>query len=241
MRYLTSCSYDGLLFYGSSKQPDKRTVCKTLEECISKILNTKTTIIPCSRTDKGVHANIFYFHFDSLKELNVTSFTKSLESITPEDIHIFKTEQVSTDFHARYNVKSKEYLYIINKGEYNVTTRNYSLEYNKQINVNLLKQSSKLLEGTHDFKSFTSDNERKNYIRTIYYIKIEEENDIIKIYISSNGFLKYMVRNIIGLLLEINEGKKTKEDIPIILSSKDRRTLGTKSPPNGLYLNKVEY
>lgn len=241
MRYLCSCSFDGLLFFGSSKQPSVRTVCGTLETCISKILNNETNITPCSRTDKGVHANIFYFHFDTLKELNENSFTHSLECLTPEDIHIINTEKVNDEFHARYSVVSKEYLYIINTGEYSVTRRNYQFEYNTPIDMTLLQNAKNLLEGTHDFKSFTSDNEKTNYIRTINYIKIEKESTLIKIYINADGFLKYMVRNIIGLFLELNEGKKTIEDIPKILESKDRRELGIKASPCGLYLNKVNY
>ena len=241
MRYLCSCSYDGYLFYGSAKQPGKRTVCYIIEESISKILNEKTKITPCSRTDKGVHANIFYFHFDTYKNLNTEKFTISLNKLTEKDIYIFNTKLVSDNFHARYNVKSKEYLYIINTGGYSVTRRNYEFEYNKPIDMKLLIKSSKLLEGTHDFKSFTSDSERENYIRTINYIKITKENDLIKIYISADGFLKYMIRNIIGLFIEINEGKKSIKDIPKIIEGKDRRLLGIKALPNGLYLNKVTY
>ena len=241
MRYLCSCSYDGLAFYGSAKQPNKRTVCGTLEECISKILNTKSTITPCSRTDKGVHANIFYFHFDTDKNIDESKFTNSLEKITPEDIHIFGITKVENDFHARYNVKSKEYIYIINQGEYSVTKRNYELEYNKSLNINLLKNASNYLIGTHDFKSFTSDDEKQDYTRTIEYIRIEEENNLIKISICADGFLKYMIRNIIGLFIDINENKKTIQDSPKILESKNRTSLGIKASPKGLYLNKVIY
>lgn len=241
MRYLCSCSFDGLLFYGSAKQPEKRTVCGTLELYISKILNKQTLIIPSSRTDKKVHANIFCFHFDTEQTLDPKKFTNSLEKLTPDDIHIISTELVDDDFHARYNVITKEYVYIINKGQYSVTKRNYQLEYNKPIDVEKLKKASNCLIGTHDFKSFTSDNEKENYIRTIKYINIENDNDLIKIYICADGFLKYMIRNIIGLLLEINESKKKVEEIPNIIESKDRRKLGIKASPNGLYLNKINY
>lgn len=241
MRYLCSCSYDGLLFSGSAKQPEKRTVCGTLEQCISKILNKETTITPCSRTDKGVHANIFYFHFDCNKEIETSKFSNSLNKLTPSDIFIRNVEKVNDDFHARYNVSSKEYLYIINTREFLVTKRNYELEYNKPINLELLKEASNYLVGTHNFKSFTSKGEKENYVRTINYINIVEEENLIKIYISADGFLKYMVRNIIGLFIELNENKKTLEDIPKILESLSRTSLGIKASPNGLYLNKVNY
>ena len=241
MKYLVNISYDGSNFYGSSIQKNKRTVCGILESNISKILNTKTKITACSRTDRKVHANNFYFHFETNKELNISKFKKSLNSLIDKDIYIKSVEEVPNNFHARYNVVNKEYLYIINQGEYSPVRRNYELEYNKKINVDLLKKASTLLLGTHDFKSFTSDNEKTSYIRNINYIKIEEKSDLILIYINANGFLKYMVRNIIGLLLEINEGKKQVEDIPKILNGKNRQMLGIKAEPNGLYLNIVNY
>ena len=150
-------------------------------------------------------------------------------------------EKINEEFHARYNVKNKEYLYIINTGDYNPIKRNIELQYNKPISTDLLKEASTHLLGKHNFKSFTSDNDKENYIRTINYINFEIDNNIIKIYINADGFLKYMVRNIIGLFLDINEGKKNIEDIKNILESQNRETLGIKAPANGLYLNKVNY
>lgn len=241
MRYLVNISFDGTLYYGSQTQPNKRTVNNDIEMCISKILNEKIKITACSRTDKGVHANDYYFHFNTEKNLNLTSFKKSLNSLTTNEIYIKNIIEVNDDFHARFNTKSKEYLYIINTGEYIPTKRNIELEYNKEINIELLNNASSYLIGKHNFKSFTSNDEKDNYVRTIYYIKIEKHNNLVKIYISADGFLKYMVRNIIGLFLEINEGKKKEEDIPLILESLNRCTLGIKAPACGLYLNEVKY
>lgn len=241
MRYLVNISYDGTEFYGFQKQPNKRTISNEIEEALTKILNQKTTITGCSRTDKGVHACDYYFHFDTEKQIETHKLQKSLNSILTDEIYIKNIKQIEENFHARYNVKSKTYKYIINTGEKKPTNRNYILEYNKKINKTLLKKASKHLKGTHNFKSFTSDNEKENYIRTINYIKIKEKNELIIIYINANGFLKYMVRNIIGLFLEINEGKKQIKNIQKILESKNRTHLGIKAPSNGLYLEKVYY
>ncbi len=241
MKYLVNITYDGSNFYGSSIQKNKRTVTGEIETKLSKILNTKTKITSCSRTDKGVHANNFYFHFTSQKELNIDKLKKSLNSLLDKDIFIKEIKEVDDNFHARYSVLNKEYKYVINRGEYSPTKRNYELEYNKEIDIKKLKQASNYLIGTHDFKSFTSDNEKESYIRTINYIKIKENNNLVEIYINADGFLKYMVRNIIGLFLEINENKKELEDIPKILESKDRTKLGIKASPCGLYLNIVNY
>ena len=241
MRYIVNISYDGTLFYGFQKQKNVRTISGEIETILNKILNEKTKIIGCSRTDRGVHANNYYFHFDTTKILEEKKLKKSINSLITDEIYIKEIKKVSEDFHARYNVLNKEYKYIIETGEYNPINRNYTYMYNKQVNTKLLKKASKYLIGTHNFKSFTSDSEKENYIRTINYIKIKKERTKIIIYINANGFLKYMVRNIIGLFIELNEGKKLINNINEIIESKNRNRLGIKAPSNGLYLNKVNY
>lgn len=240
MRYLTCISYDGTNFYGSSPQPNKRTITSEVENVLSKITNEKIKIYPCSRTDKGVHANNFYFHFDINKELNEKNL-RSLNKLTEDDIYFKSIKLVDNSFHARFDVKDKEYIYIINTGEYNPVNRNSHLQYCKEINIELLEKASKYLIGTHNFKSFTSDNEKESYIRTINYIKFEKKEDLLIIKINADGFLKYMVRNIIGLFLDINEGKIKINDLDNIITSENRTMLGLKAPAYGLYLNKVNY
>lgn len=241
MRYLCEISYDGYLFYGFQRQKDKRTVCSLVEEVLRKVLNENILIVGASRTDRGVHANSFYFHFDCEKVLDTEKLKVSLNKLISNDIYFKNITIVNEDFHARYSVKSKEYVYVINMGEYNPTRRNYELEYNKKINIKLLKKASKYLVGEHDFKSFTSDSMGKNTIRRINYIKFKKNKELLIISIEANGFLKYMIRNIIGLFLEINENKKTPIMTKEILESKDRTKLGIKAPSSGLYLNKIKY
>lgn len=241
MRYLCEISYDGYLFYGFQRQKDKRTVCSLVEEVLRKVLNENILIVGASRTDRGVHANSFYFHFDCEKVLDTEKLKVSLNKLISNDIYFKNITIVNEDFHARYSVKSKEYVYVINMGEYNPTRRNYELEYNKKINIKLLKKASKYLVGEHDFKSFTSDSMGKNTIRRVNYIKFKKNKELLIISIEANGFLKYMIRNIIGLFLEINENKKTPIMTKEILESKDRTKLGIKAPSSGLYLNKIKY
>ena len=241
MRFLVNIKYDGSLFYGFQIQKDKRTIEGEITTALSKICNEEIKIIGCSRTDRKVHAIDFYFHFDTAKEFEENRLKKSLNDLTTDDIYIKSVKKISNKIHARYSVKSKEYKYVINTNEYDPISRNYSFQYCKNIEVDLLKKASKYLEGMHDFKSFTSDNEKENTIRTINYICIEKVNECVNIYVNADGFLKYMVRNIIGLLIEINEGKKLVENIDDIINSKDRTKLGLCAPAEGLYLNKVEY
>lgn len=241
MRYLCEISYDGYLFYGFQRQKDKRTVCSLVEEVLRKVLNENILITGASRTDRGVHANSFYFHFDCEKVLDTEKLKVSLNKLISNDIYFKNITIVNENFHARYSVKSKEYVYVINMGEYNPTRRNYELEYNKKINIKLLKKASKYLVGEHDFKSFTSDSMGKNTVRRVNYIKFKKNKELLIISIEANGFLKYMIRNIIGLFLEINENKKTPIMTKEILESKDRTKLGIKAPSSGLYLNKIKY
>lgn len=241
MRYKVCISYDGFNYYGFQKQKDKCSIQSEIERVLSKIFNESINVIGCSRTDKGVHASVFYFHFDSDKTRSVDKLKISMNKLLNKDIYVRSIEITDIDFHARYSVKSKEYVYLINMGEYNPISRNYVYQYNKSIDVSKLESSASYLIGKHNFKSFTSDDERKDYTRTIYYIKFSIDKDILKISICGDGFLKYMVRNIVGLFIDVNEGLKSVSDISLILSSMDRTKLGKRIESCGLYLNEVNY
>ncbi len=240
MKYLLNMSYDGSKFYGFQSQKNNITVANEVERVLSMIFNTKIKIIGASRTDRGVHANDQYAHFEA-KEFDVKKLKHSMNSLIDKSIHIKNIKTVDSEFHARYNVKQKEYIYKINTGEYNPVEKDYVLQYNKKINVKLLKKAAKLIKGTHNFKAFTSDNTKEDYIRTINFIKIQKKDNYIFIYIKSKGFLRYMIRIIIGLLLEINEGKKSIEEISNIFKSEDRRKNSFTASSVGLYLNKIDY
>lgn len=241
MRYLINFKYDGSSYYGFQIQKDKITVEETLEKTISQIFNEKINLIGCSRTDRGVHALDFYAHFDSEKEKDINILKDSINKMCDGSIYIKNIKFVSNDFHARYNVKNKEYVYKIYTGEYDPVKRSYSLEYKKPINIPLLKKVANKLEGKHDFKAFTTGIGEENSVRRINYIKIVKEKEYVNIYINSTGFLRYMVRNIIGLMLEINEGKKDISIISQLFKNKDRTENAKTAVPHGLYLNKVNY
>lgn len=238
MKYLFNLSYDGSKFYGFQSQKDKNTVCNELEKALSKIFNKKVKVIGSSRTDKGVHAYNQYVHFEE-KEFDLKKLKYGINSLISDSIYVKKILKVNDNFSARYNVKSKEYFYKINIDEYNPIEKDYVLQYNKEINITLLKKACKLIKGKHNFKSFTSDNTKENYIRTIDYIKIKKDKNYIYIYIKAKGFLRYMIRIIIGLLLEINEDKKKISDINEIFKSEDRKVNAATISSVGLYLNKI--
>ena len=240
MRYLINLSYNGNKFYGYQIQNNEMSVEGEIEKVLSKILNTNINTISSSRTDKGVHALNQYCHFDYDKEIDTGKLTHSMNSILDGNIYIKSIKEVDNDFHARYSVKNKEYIYKINMGEYNPIEKDYVLQYNKKIDKDLLDKFISQVSGKHDYRSFTSDKDKESYERdvTIDY-KIEDNILLIRFY--STGFLRYMIRNIVGLLLEINDGKKSLDDIKFIFDSKSRCSLGVPAQGCALYLNKVIY
>lgn len=246
MRYFMSFSYDGSKYKGYQKQPNERTVQSEIEKALTKInSNNDVTIQASGRTDAGVHAFNQKAHFDIDTILDCDKLKHSLNSLIPDDIYIKGIVNVADDFHARYNVKAKEYIYKINMGTYNPIEKDYIYQYNKRLDVSEMERALKYLEGTHDFKSFTKcDEEKDDYIRTIVQTNLERDSkNINKITISflGTGFLRYMVRNMVGMLIEIGEGKYKSEDIIKILEAKDRTQAGICAPACGLYLKDVFY
>ncbi len=240
MRYLINMSYDGSKFYGYQVQKNNKTVEGEIEKVLSKILDTNINTIGSSRTDKGVHAINQYCHFDYDKNINIKKLTHSMNSLLDDSIYIKKIKKVDDNFHARYNVINKEYIYKINIGEYNPIEKDYVLQYNKGIDKTLLNEFIRLMSGKHNFKSFTSDKDNKEFERDII-IDYKISNNILYLRFYSSGFLRYMIRNIVGLLLDINDGKKSLSDIEFIFNSKNRCSAGSCASGCGLYLNKVEY
>ena len=232
MRYFMTFSYDGSRYKGYQVQPKERTVQGEVEKALKKINSgKKVTIHASGRTDAGVHAYNQKAHFDlDMKNITPEKLRDGLNSLLPKDIYIKHIEIVPDDFHARYNVKAKEYIYIINMGEYNPIEKDYVYQYNKKLDVVEMQRALKYLEGTHNFKSFTkADEEKEDYVRTIVQTNLYRElKNVNKITLSflGTGFLRYQVRNMIGTLIEIGEGKRKSEDIIDIIAQEDRRKAG---------------
>lgn len=243
MRYLIKFSYDGTNYSGFQKQKGLNTIEEKLEEALTKINNgKKTTITATGRTDKGVHALCQYGHADIDVNITEKKLKRAMNSNLPDDIHVIDTKEVDKDFHARYNVKEKEYKYYINLGEYNPLERNYVYQYNYELNIDNMKKAIKYFEGEHDFRSFVTDNkEKENCVRKISYTNIEKQDNIIIITFKGNGFLRYQVRNMVGLLIKIGENKISPDIVDKIIESKDRTKASKTAPAEGLYLTEVIY
>ena len=243
MRYRIDFSYDGTNFNGYQVQPNLRTVEGCLEEAVSYLnKQTPTKVHSSGRTDAGVHALHQSAHFDLNINNTIDKIKRGLNSNLPEDIHINNVYKVDDEFHARYCAKKKEYIYKINVGEYNPIDRNYIYQYNKELDINAMKEAIKYFEGTHDFTSFVSSEDiREDKVRTIYKTNIKRKKDIVEISFIGNGFMKYQVRNMVGILIRVGENKLSPEKIKEILESKDRTKSGKTAPSEGLYLVDVKY
>ena len=240
MRYLMNITYDGSKFYGYQIQKNKITIEGELEKIVSMIFNENINIIGTSRTDKGVHAINQYCHFDSDKKINIDRLKHSINSLINDSIYIKNIVIVDDLFHSRYNCIKKEYIYKINMNDYDPISKDYIYQYNKKIARELIDKFISKVSGKHNYKSFTSDKDKKSYER-IVKIDYKISKGILYLRFESSGFLRYMIRNIVGLLLDINDGKKSINDIDNIFKSENGVSLGVCASPVGLYLNKIYF
>ncbi len=245
-RYLITFSYDGTDFNGYQTQPNLRTVQGELEKALKEINDHQETPVCASgRTDKGVHAKGQTAHFDLTVTITEAKLKRALNSHLPKDIHIIKAQSVPDDFHARYHVKEKTYQYQINLGEYNPLERNVVHQCNHMLNIEKMNEAIKYFLGTHDFRAFVSENTQKeNCVRTITKAEITsdptDENKYTFTF-TGTGFLKYQIRNMVGLLIKIGEEKRPPEEVTKVIQSKDRTKAASTAPACGLTLIKVEY
>lgn len=204
--YLVKVAYDGTNFHGWAKQKNTRTVQQAIEDSLKQVFDEQINIFCSGRTDAFVHAKEQYFNFHTRKEWKTKNLQMALNNVLPNDIVVNKIKIVDKKFHARFCAKSKTYVYVINT-RFNIFKQNYELFYPKKINLEKIKQIAKEFIGKHDFLSFS----RSTIIdtqRTINFIRIKKDKTRINIHINGNGFLRNMVRMIVGSLLDVNENKK---------------------------------
>lgn len=235
--------YDGTLFHGWQKQDNADSVQEKLESAFHSVSGKSENIIGCSRTDAGVHANMFCCNVRTDCTVPTEKIPDALNFYLPNSISVYACREADFDFHARYNAKGKEYIYIIYNGKYrNPFYENRAFYYPYPLNLDCINENAKDFVGVHDFSAFCStDSSVENKVREIYECKAEKNGEIIKITVSGNGFLYNMVRIMVGTLLGIQNGKIESGTIPQIIESRDRNEAGVTAKPEGLYLNKVFY
>ncbi len=243
MRYKVTLAYNGNNYVGFQSQINGPSIQDNIELALKRIFNKDIRIVMASRTDAGVHAYGQVFHFDTDKIMDPYKLKGAINSLTNKDIHVLDVKKVSNKFHARFNVKNKTYKYLVNIGEYDVFLDGFAYQCFYKLDLELMKKGAELFLGTHDFSSFntTPYEVKKDQVRTINEFKITKKKDLLTITVSGNGFLKNMVRIMVGSLIDLGRGKKSLEEIKDMLDHPNKKALRYNITGSGLYLVKIRY
>jgi tRNA pseudouridine38-40 synthase len=236
--------YDGSLYHGWQRQKDDRSIQGEIEKALQKMTTNRVTVIGSGRTDAGVHAEGQVASFKCDTRLEPEALLNGLNSLLAEDTVIKVCEQVSSSFHARFDAKSKIYHYkILNRPTPAAIGRKYSWLIRKSLNQDAMRAAISHIIGRHDFKAFEgTGSPRQHTTRQVYSADlIEQQSGLLVFHIEADGFLRYMVRNIVGTLVDVGMQKLTSDDFKSILDSKDRSQASATAPAHGLTLIKVIY
>mgnify|MGYP003982044963 CR=1 FL=1 len=235
--------YDGSAYHGWQFQKNGITIQEVLQNCICKVVKKLTILHSSGRTDAGVHAEGMVAHFVTTSKMAEGEFIRAFNSFLPHDIVVKEVSVVSMAFDARRSARKKTYRYtILNRTHPSALLYRRCLFIPFPLNISAMRRAAKYLVGKHDFTSFRASNcGSKIPIREIFSIDIVKDGDFIFLNFEGNGFLKYMVRNIVGTLVQVGLEQIKASNIKIILESKDRCKAGPTAEPQGLCLVKVEY
>lgn len=237
--------YDGTNYSGWQVQKNAASIQETIQDALEKITGSRPELHGSGRTDAGVHAKGQVANFLIDSKIKADRFAFALNAVLPEDIVVKSSSEMALDFHARFNAVGKQYSYhIINSRQRSALHRQYAhyVNYCEKLDKNEMLIACQHLTGTHDFAAFMAQGSSiKDTVRTIYEIKLVQEEDLIKLTYQGNGFLYNMVRILSGTILYCGIGKINAANIPEIIASKDRTRAGITLPPHGLYLEKVLY
>jgi tRNA pseudouridine38-40 synthase len=237
-------AYEGTNYYGWQRQAGLITVQQVLEESIGKVTQEIIHVIGSGRTDTGVHAKGQVANFKTKSAIEGRNLLSGINSIVPRDIVVKEALDIDEVFHARLHAKSKVYLYrICNQRIRSVFERNYSWLVAAPLDIAKMEAAALFFKGMHDFTSFcAAHNDAPDHVRTVIDISVRRAEDgFIEIEVEADGFLRYMVRNIVGTLVDVGAGKYLPADIVKIMEAKDRRRAGVKAPAHGLFLEEVKY
>ena len=236
--------YDGSRFHGWQRQKKDRTVQETIEKALAVMTRETISVIGSGRTDAGVHALGQTASFKTRSRLTAKVFFNGLNSLLPADVVVLSCVKMPDTFHARFDVQSKRYRYhILNRAIAPAIGRQFVWHIRKPLDPAAMDQAAGILLGTHDFKAFEgTGSPRDHTVRSVTESTLKSTGGGNLTYdIAANGFLRFMVRNIVGTLVEVGLGKLAVQEVTDILKSKDRSRAGATAPPQGLFLIEVMY
>ncbi len=243
IRFKVTVAYRGSQYSGWQRQGNAHSIQATLEKALHKIHKAPVEIFGSGRTDRKVSALGQVFHFDTHLTMTPNQVKEALNSSLPCDISIVDVIEVNADFHARYHVIKKRYDYVIECGPYNVFEYDSVYQLNRSLDIDKMKEASLLFLGTHDFTSFNATplSVKKNQQRTIERLDIVIENTKVRLIFEGKGFLRYMIRYISQVLIEVGLHRYTIEDVIRIMDAKSKDACKVNAPAEGLILVKVWY
>jgi len=240
---LLTIQYDGSNYHGWQVQKNSVTIQQIFQNAVEAVFKERLDVKGCSRTDSGVHANMYCLTLKTDMDIDDSGVVLALNSKLPNDIAVIDCKEVPMDFHPRYSCKSKEYVYKLYNGRIrNPFYANYAFHYRYPIDENYLNKEAQAFVGTHDYCGFCSaKSDVESTVRTVNSFKVWREGDMVYFSVEADGFLYNMVRIMVGTLLFVSEGKIKENELKDIINSKERKRAGKTAPPQGLYLNKINY
>lgn len=244
-RYKLTIEYDGTDYHGWQVQDNLPTIQGEIEKAIQKLCDQKQTLHCSGRTDAGVHAFAQVAHVDLPRPYEEFKIRDALNFyLKPQPIAILKAEEMGDDFHARFSTTKRSYLYkIINRYSPLTVDKNRAWQIPRKLDVEAMQEATKVLIGQHDFTTFrASECQALSPIKTLEELTVTQtESDVIEIFARSRSFLHHQVRNMVGSLKLVGDGRWSKQDLQAALEAKDRTKGGPTAPACGLYLYKIEY
>ena len=241
---LLTLSYCGKNLHGWQIQDNALTVQEVFQNALWQIIHERPDIKGCSRTDSGVHANMYCVSMKIDHPITEDHLMMAMNRYLPDDIAVWDVREVEEDFHARYSCIGKEYIYKIwNSRVRNPFLQGLSLHYRYDMDVDRLDEEAKAFVGKHDFTSFCTLDKREkgDFTRTVRYCDVKRDGDLVTFTVAADGFLYNMVRIMVGTLLAMNNGRIPFGTLSDIIKAEDRSAAGPTAPACGLYLNKVFY
>ena len=244
MRYFFKIQYNGTNYHGWQYQPNAISIQETIQNQLYKLFKNRQSIIGCGRTDTGVHASQYYFHFDIEETIDLKTIQHKLNGMLPKDIYIQKIIPVEDKAHARFAATKRAYTYIISTIKNPFLIKRAWIYPYYPLNTTLMQQAAKDFMQYNDFPMLCkTGSDVNNYICTIFKseLTIDETKHQIIYNIEANRFLRNMIRRLTGLLVQIGRGQLDLKTFNETLRSKNQFKYITLAPPEGLYLSKVEY
>jgi tRNA pseudouridine38-40 synthase len=235
--------YDGSSYYGWQSQPDGRTVQDALQSALSQVASAPITVIAAGRTDTGVHAREQVIHFDTTANRPLTAWVRGTNALLPTGIAVLWAHEVTDEFHARFSAQARSY-------QYKLFCRpvRSALQHGKvgwlhvQLDINKMREAAAYLVGEHDFSAFrASECQAKSPVKHLLRLDIFQQADMIIVDLTADAFLHHMVRNIVGCLVYVGNGKNPPSWMQEVLASRQRSQAAPTFAPDGLYLCHISY